>query len=208
MTDLDGVGDFWGPYDINDRGQIVSGYGFVWHDGARTDLGTVGGSLSFAQAINENGQVAGHSQHAFLWQDGVMTDLGTLGGDVSDAVDVNDEGQVVGNSFTVPGLNGHIPQHAFIWQNGVMTDLGALGGTFSRAAAINDKGPVVDDTSIASGNQAREHAFLWEDGTIRLALFETTIGWQHGLIDILVAGAAPMLFSLGAFSRRNGPARG
>ena len=80
-----------GPWDINDRGQIVTGQDFIWQDGAKTQLGSLGGNGTFASAINDLGQVVGHSQvvagcpqgcrwHAFLWQDGKMTDLGTLGG--------------------------------------------------------------------------------------------------------------------------------
>ncbi len=95
-----------------------------------TDLGTLGGGGSWAYAINDRGQVAGHSRtpsgalHAVLWQDGAITDLGTLGGANSNALDLNERGQVVGVSETASG-----ERHAFFWQDGVMTDLGTLGGT-------------------------------------------------------------------------------
>ena len=69
-----------------------------------TDLGTLGGTNSYAIAINDRGQVVGYSGtdrgmtgHAFLYSDGAMTDLGTLGGAVGSwASAINDRGQVVG----------------------------------------------------------------------------------------------------------------
>ena len=52
-----------------------------------TDLGTQGGTVSFAMGINDKGWISGFSnlpgdsqQHATLWRNGVSTDLGTLGG--------------------------------------------------------------------------------------------------------------------------------
>jgi probable HAF family extracellular repeat protein len=74
-----------------------------------TDLGTLGGSSSWATAINPSGQVVGQSEtargdeHAFFWEKGVMTDLGTLGGDRSLAFGINPAGQVVGFSTTASG---------------------------------------------------------------------------------------------------------
>ncbi len=54
---------------------------------AMTDLGTLGGSDSYAYGINDSGQIVGGSYtssgdyHAFLYANGAMADLGTLGGD-------------------------------------------------------------------------------------------------------------------------------
>jgi len=73
------------------------------------DLGTLGGTNSFAYAVNDQGQVVGNSQtvealagHAFVWtaSEG-MVDLAPLAGHAySDAFLVNSGGQVVGISYS------------------------------------------------------------------------------------------------------------
>ncbi len=82
-----------------------------------TDLGTLGGDYSFANGINNRGQVVGYSatasgtQHAVLWEDGQMTDLGTLSGrEYGVASGINSRGQVVGYSTTALG-----EVHAVLW---------------------------------------------------------------------------------------------
>lgn len=108
-----------------------------------TDLGTLGGSFSYAESISSNGNIVGYSQtangsvHAFLWKDGVMQDLGTLG-DRSYATAVNSKGEVVGYSTV-----NHGTPHAFIWRNGKMDDLGTLVGLETIAFDINDNSQIV-----------------------------------------------------------------
>jgi probable HAF family extracellular repeat protein len=131
-----------------------------------TDLGTLaGGCCSFAEAVNDRGEVVGTSDvgdtisHAFLWRDGEMTDLGTLGGLSSVGQDINERGEVVG--FSNPP--GTFDLHAFLWRDGEMTDLGTLGGPDSFATGINDRGDVVGYSSTAAGET---HAFRWRNGTM------------------------------------------
>ncbi len=89
-----------------------------WEKGKTRDLGTLGGTYSSANAVNDRGQVVGVSdvkydarQHAFLWQNGRMHDLGTLPGDRSSAATgIDNRGRVVGWSRDDRGTS-----HAVLW---------------------------------------------------------------------------------------------
>jgi len=130
------------------------------------DLGTLGGSNSWAYGINTSGQVVGYSDtssgeyHAFLYDESAtlkLQDLGTLGGN-SAAWDVNDSSQVVGYSYTSAGA-----KHAFLKESGQpMIDLNTLipadsGWTIRDAKAINNEGQIA-----ATGDKegVGQHALL------------------------------------------------
>ena len=109
---------------MSDTGQVVGSSSFApgpvtnthavsWTaTGGVVDLGTLGGSQSFAQAVNVNGVAVGASTtipgppgamtplHAMSWTaGGGMIDLGAFGDGNSYATLVNNRGQVVGVSF-------------------------------------------------------------------------------------------------------------
>jgi probable HAF family extracellular repeat protein len=117
-----------------------------------TDLGTLGGTNSFATDVNNRGEIVGGSDlpdgtiGAFLWRSGRLIDLGTLGGDFTWATAVNDRGDVVGLASTAGGM------HAFVWHRGMMQDLGAPVDGFSRAYDVNDRGQVVGEVSVDGMN--------------------------------------------------------
>ena len=139
------------------------------------DLGTLGGTDSFAFLLNERGQIAGMSftntaansstgyptLDPFLWENGKMLDLGTLGGTSGVANGLNNRGEVVGAS----NLPGDSTEHPFLWSEGEgMKDLGTLGGTFGHADFINNAGDVVGFATTA--NDQTGHAFLWRQGVM------------------------------------------
>jgi probable HAF family extracellular repeat protein len=123
------------------------------------NLGTLGGNLSGAQAIDSRGTVAGLSRlagsdalQAFLFN-GTMIALGTLGGAQSSARDVNRFDEAVGWSLLQGG-----ELRAFLYKDGAMIDLGTFGG-FSDARGINDRREVVGSSVRIPGHH--ERAFVW-----------------------------------------------
>lgn len=184
LTDLGTLG---GPCSfgvvINDPGQIT-GYSFtnstpnpttgiptvdpfLWDRGRMIDLGTLGGTIGFGNAVNNRGQVVGLSDiagdvanHAFLWERGRLMDLRTLGGNNSSASWLNDAGQVIGTSDLADGTH-----HAFVWRNGRMTDLGTVGGDpCSNGFHTNSSGQVIGTSTNCHGTVL--HAFLWDNGSM------------------------------------------
>jgi probable HAF family extracellular repeat protein len=168
-------GGYWSSvYGLNDDGQAAgSGItsngtfrGFIWTPGqGYSVLGTLGGSNSYAMAINNSGTAVGTAQvssgytHAFESNGGGLTDLGTLGGMSSYAYGINNLGNVVGYSLT-----SNWAQNGFLEEGGVMYDINALlidapGWTIIALYGINDSNQVVG-VGVLNGI---EHAVLLTD---------------------------------------------
>jgi probable HAF family extracellular repeat protein len=126
------------------------------------DLGTLGGTSSWAYGINDQGEIVGESdtatglRQAFVVRAGEMISLGTLAGMSSGAYGINNLGDVVGAS----ALPGGQSVQAVLWHDGEPRLLGTLGAN-SYALSVNDRGEVVGESELVPGHKV---AFLWRDG--------------------------------------------
>lgn len=127
-----------------------------------TDLGTLGGTATFALGLNDRGQIAGtgrttgssRPQIAFLSSPGggggPLTNLGTLPGSTfSRAFTVNNAGVAVGEAFTAPAQGEG--SRAVVFQNGQVFD---VFGASSVANDINEMGTVAGQRTTAGGTRA------------------------------------------------------
>jgi len=204
-------------FSTNGELDPLTGYSEIhatrWQHGEILDLGTLGGDESYANFINDRGQITGGALnaipdaftpelfigatqvHAFLWEHGAMQDLGTLGGPDSIGFYINQRGEIAGQSFLndIPNETTGIPTlNPFLWRDGMMLDLGTLGGTQGNSEALNNRGQVVGESNLAGDETF--HPFLW-DGRVMRDL--GTLGGTFGkTFSINEAGAVAGFASL------------
>jgi probable HAF family extracellular repeat protein len=158
---------------LNDNGNVV-GYNvqgdnyqaflYSQSSGSSIDVGSLGGQMNAACAINGSDQVAGYSQDAngnlsaFIYtKDGGIKALGSLDGGVSgEAFGINNSGQAVGDSQNA--TDDHRP---VLFDNSGVKDLNVTvaqnSNVFRTAYAINDAGQIAGRTDT---DQGAVHAFL------------------------------------------------
>jgi probable HAF family extracellular repeat protein len=114
-----------------------------------TDLGTLGGSVSFGTALNDNGEAVGYAtlpggqNRAFLYQEGPgMQNIGTTGSGESRAFDINNAGEIVGQTGN----------QAFRYSGGTMTNID--GANLGSANGLNESGEAVGTRAIPGANRA------------------------------------------------------
>lgn len=156
--------------DVNELGQIVGysrreeyfgerrllGRAWIWQDGVVTLLPAFTEEsevYQVATAINNNGQVLGHSfdeagvRNPVVWTDGAIEMLGDIPNADTYAKDLNDDGLVVGWAAQDIDIN---EEGAFLWDlernphnlNDLLDDSGD-GWVLERAHAINNNGCIV-----------------------------------------------------------------
>ncbi|MCP4250382.1 MAG: DUF3466 family protein [bacterium] len=133
------------------------------------DLGTLGGSRSYANGISENGIVAGWATlpsgrvRAVLWdQSGAIVDMGdplAPPGYICIAAAVNNSSQVAGYGEASPQA-----YQGYSWESGVWTPIGVLPGhSESIARDIGSVGRIVGSSFIL-GHEHR--AVMWDGGVL------------------------------------------
>jgi probable HAF family extracellular repeat protein len=158
-----------------------------------TDLGTLGGSETLADSINDLGQVVGMSRvtgdtdtHAFFYDNGVMQDLAPINsGDIraSFRLGLNISGRIVSGVVT----DGAYYPAIYDRQSGQTTTLGSLGSTSGFtgvATAINNSGVAVGISYLTSGVR---HGFVYRNGTMSDL---GSLGGYSGALAINGAGTA------------------
>jgi probable HAF family extracellular repeat protein len=139
-----------------------------------TGLGTLGGTESFAYALNGSGQVVGSSRtagdvstHSFLYSNGRMTDLFPLNSQSIQTVGptgINNSGQIASGL-----ISGGVYSPALLDSTtGAITLLGSLGGVTSFgfngvATSVNNLRDAVGYSYIDAIDR---HAFLYSNGTM------------------------------------------
>ena len=130
------------------------------------NLGTLGGTSSGGNGLNNVGVVTGASNlagdqtsRATVWAYGLKRSLGTLGGPnsavlfpvknnfgevagVAETAEMQPLGEKWSCAFFFPSQSGHVCR-GFSWQWNKITELPTLGGDNGFAAGINDEGQVV-----------------------------------------------------------------
>ncbi len=141
------------------------------------DLGTLGGTQSFALDVNNNRQVSGNSLvtsdpgssgsllRAYLWSSGTMTNLGSMA-PIPPSTSTNRfaRGYAVNDSGVVVGELNNDSSRAFVYSGAIMSGLTRLAADNDNGVAhdINNAGVIV---GISSNGTASKPTMWIHDGS-------------------------------------------
>ncbi len=157
---------------INDYGTIIgysqNGAGvqtsFIYSNGQKTNLGTLGGASTRAVAINNSNQIVGTSQttsgtwNAFIYSNGAMHDLGNFGFNGATGSSINNNGTYAINAYQ-PRDNGT----SFICNGATCENVQPTNSYWSTVSHINDSGYAVG--GIGTAGYGSYQAAFWQPGS-------------------------------------------
>jgi probable HAF family extracellular repeat protein len=137
-----------------------------------TDLGSLGGNVTFVTGVNSAGTAVGGSTdssgrlRAFIWKDGVMQSIEPAEGYTrSLAMGISNSGKVVGRFDNQESCDyPNCRSVAFVYDKSVQL-LPTLGGTQARGNAISNSGYVVGASTTPSNSLLR--GFIFRKDAIR-----------------------------------------
>jgi probable HAF family extracellular repeat protein len=167
LKDLNNAGEIVGYYTLEtgeSPGSLDKVNAFLYHRGALTQLGSLGGTYTVANGINNQGDIVGSSStnttpitDGFVYRDDTMQSLSSLEGDFFGLHDINDVGQIVGDRNGV----------AVIFSNGQTAEIGTLPGMDQSVPyEINASGTVLGGSNVF-GDPGQRSTFLFSQGTIQ-----------------------------------------
>ncbi len=154
-------------YGINNKGYVVGGFcsyivcpvniftmadhGYLYANGAFTQLDFPGAQLTEAFAINDAGVIVGNYQindtspHAFIYQNGVYTNIDYPGTGNAVATAVNNSGVVAGI------FDDQFGGHGYIYKNGQFMQIDDPSGLDTALSAVNDNEELVGSINTSKG---------------------------------------------------------
>jgi uncharacterized membrane protein len=138
------------------------------------DLGALGGSASYTQAINDRGEVLGNwtttrgQQRGFVYRFGRQRDIGIVPGKVSTFIDINNAGYIVAQGFnrnsTVASQRSYLRT-----PDGRYRDIGTLSfpNPITFAHALNNRNQITGQSGPQLLPDPPFRAFLWTRGVMR-----------------------------------------
>ncbi|HXO84957.1 MAG TPA: hypothetical protein VN803_05465 [Gemmatimonadales bacterium] len=192
------------PRTLNESGAVTGtsttatgeSHAFFWRNGEMTDLGTLGGTLSGAAAIEDGGQVLGGSTtadgegHTVVWHNGKVKDLGTgfAPADFNHAgliAGTSDDGAVVWRHGELQVLGDERIRHAllvnergdvaakeedgdvlWIWNKGVLTRVSTV--RYANPIALNNQGQFIAVGSYGGFSVSSFSSIVWQDGVTKI----------------------------------------